>query len=100
MCIKISKRSYNSNLSLSESSTLQFKRVEGGYEQIINKNNYMEKIKAFFKNQKVRTGLWNMLGVFLGILATYLLDIDYKFNTIIIPVILYTTKYINTRLSA
>lgn len=57
----------------------------------------MEQVREFFDNQKVKTFLWNTLGAFLSVLAVYLGDLDPKYNVIIVPIILATTKYLNQR---
>jgi len=57
----------------------------------------MEKIKAFFQDKRVVMFFWNSLGAFLSTLAIYLGDLDPKYNIVIVPVILATTKYLNKK---
>jgi lysozyme len=57
--------------------------------------NIMENVKDFFKDKRVRTFGWNMLGSFLGIVALYLGELNPSYGVVLIPVILAITKYIN-----
>lgn len=55
----------------------------------------MEAIKKFFRDKRVRTFGWNMLGSALSVLAVYLADLDPQYNIVLVPAILAITKYIN-----
>jgi hypothetical protein len=55
----------------------------------------MDKLKAFFQNQKVKTAMWNMAGTALSVVAVYLADLDPQYNIILVPAILALSKWIN-----
>jgi len=59
--------------------------------------NIFNAIKAFIKHPKFEAFLWQTLNGFLAISVVIITDLNWQYAPLIIAILNYITKYINTR---
>ena len=59
--------------------------------------NILNAIKAFIKHPEFEAFLWQTLNGFLAISVVIITDLNWQYAPLIIAILNYITKYINTR---